>query len=296
MSWYMPNGSLATATQPLSLSAERAGWTYCGLDIHDLSQTQSVEFRFDDREIVIVPLSSVLVTIIVNGTTYSLAGRPGVFAAVADWLYAPVGATVSLSGASGEVAVCTAKADREFPVHHGRAVEVPVEPRGAGFATRQVNNIATPDSFRGAHRILVCEVLTPGGNWSSWPPHRHDGVAGCPYMNEEIYYFRLGKQESDHGHAEATGYFHAYTVDGSVNDTITLRDGDTYVLPAGYHGPTIAAPEYPMYFLNVLAGPAEDRTMAFCDDPSHHWIRDSWKTQQIDPRVPMTSANGRVVR
>jgi 5-deoxy-glucuronate isomerase len=292
----MPNGSLATATQPLSLSAERAGWTYCGLDIHDLSRTKSVEFRFDDREIVIVPLSSVLVTVVVNGTTYSLAGRPGVFAAVADWLYAPVGATVSLSGASGEVAVCTAKADREFPVHHGRAVEVPVEPRGAGFATRQVNNIATPDSFRGAHRILVCEVLTPGGNWSSWPPHRHDGVAGCPYMNEEIYYFRLGKQESDHGHAEATGYFHAYTVDGSVNDTITLRDGDTYVLPAGYHGPTIAAPEYPMYFLNVLAGPAEDRTMAFCDDPSHHWIRDSWKTQQIDPRVPMTSANGRVVR
>lgn len=296
MSWYMPNGSLATATQPLSLSAERAGWTYCGLDIHDLSRTKSVEFRFDDREIVIVPLSSSLVTVVVNGTTYSLAGRPGVFAAVADWLYAPVGATVSLSGASGEVAVCTAKAEREFPVHHGRAAEVPVEPRGAGFATRQVNNIATPDSFRGAHRILVCEVLTPGGNWSSWPPHRHDGVAGCPYMNEEIYYFRLGKQLSDHGHAEATGYFHAYTVDGSVNDTITLHDGDTYVLPAGYHGPTIAAPEYPMYFLNVLAGPAEDRTMAFCDDPSHHWIRDSWKTQQIDPRVPMTSANGRVVR
>ena len=113
-------------------------------------------------------------------------------------------------------------------------------------------------------------------------------------MNEEIYYFRLGKQLSDHGDPEATGYFHAYTVDNSVNDTITLHDGDTYVLPAGYHGPTIAAPEYPMYFLNVLAGPAAERTMAFCDDPSHPWIRDSWKTQAIDPRVPMTRASGRV--
>lgn len=294
MSWYLPNGSLATATQPLSLTVERAGWNYCGLEVHDLSRVRTVEFAFDDREVVIVPLSTRAVNVAVDGIRFSLVGRPGVFAAVADWLYVPVGAAVSVTGEPGEFAVCTAKADREFPVHHGHAATVPVEPRGAGFATRQVNNIATPDSFRSAHRILVCEVLTPGGNWSSWPPHRHDGLAGCPYMNEEIYYFRLGKQQSDHGDAEATGYFHAYTVDGSVNDTVTLRDGDAYILPAGYHGPSIAAPEYPMYFLNVLAGPAEDRTMAFCDDPSHHWIRDSWKSQELDPRVPMTSANGRV--
>jgi 5-deoxy-glucuronate isomerase len=296
MTWYFPHGSLATASQPVSLSAQRAGWTYCGIEVHDLSREPSVEFRFMDREAVIVPLSTRGMDATVDGNRFRIAGRSGVFAAVADWLYVPVGASVQIVGEPGEFAVCSAKADRQFPVHHGLAANVPVEPRGAGFATRQVNNIATPDSFRAAHRILVCEVLTPGGNWSSWPPHRHDGVAGCPYMNEEIYYFRLGKQQSDHGDSEATGYFHAYTVDGSVNDTITLRDGDVYILPAGYHGPSIAAPEYPMYFLNVLAGPSEDRTMAFCDDPSHHWIRDSWKTQQIDPRVPMTSADGRVVR
>ena len=294
MSWYFPNGSLATESQPLSLDVRRAGWTYCGLDVYDLSRTPSVRFRHLDRESIIVPLSSRRVDVHVDGIHYSLTGRSGVFAAVADWLYVPVGAETTFSGEPGEVAVCTAVAEQLFPVHHGLAQDVPVEPRGAGFATRQVNNIATPDSFKFAHRILVCEVLTPGGNWSSWPPHRHDGVAGCPYMNEEIYYFRLGKQLSDHGDPEATGYFHAYTVDNSVNDTITLHDGDTYVLPAGYHGPTIAAPEYPMYFLNVLAGPAAERTMAFCDDPSHHWIRDSWKTQAIDPRVPMTRASGRV--
>ena len=66
--------------------------------------------------------------------------------------------------------------------------------------------------------------------------------------------------------------------------------------PQGYHGPTVAPPEYPMYFLNVLAGPGEERTMAFCDDPQHHWIRESWETQAQDPRLPWTSADGRVGR
>ena len=259
-----------------------------------MSKNKTVEIDLANREAVIVPLSSISASVQCNDKKYSLAGRTGVFAAVADWFYAPVGSKLTLSADAGEVAVCTAMATKEFPAHHGLANTVPVEPRGAGFATRQVNNIATPDSFAGADRIIICEVLTPGGNWSSWPPHRHDGIAGCPNMNEEIYYFRIGKQQSDHGDRDGRGYFHAYTVDGSVDDTVTLSDGDVYILPAGYHGPSIAAPEYPMYFLNVLAGPAEDRTMAFCDDPSHHWIRDEWKSQKTDPRVPMTSARGRV--
>ena len=296
-SWYYPQGSLARENQPVSLDAKTAGWTYCGLDVYDfstMSKNKTVEIDLGSREAVIVPLSAISANVQCKDANYSLTGRPGVFAAVADWFYAPVGSKFSLSADAGEVAVCTAIATKEFPAHHGSASAVPVEPRGAGFATRQVNNIATPDSFHGADRIIICEVLTPGVNWSSWPPHRHDGIAGCPNMNEEIYYFRIGKQKSDHGSAEGRGYFHAYTVDGSVDDTVTLSDGDVYILPAGYHGPSIAAPEYPMYFLNVLAGPAADRTMAFCDDPSHHWIRDEWKTQQIDPRVPMTSARGRV--
>lgn len=297
-SWYYPQGSLCRETRPVSLDAKTAGWTYCGIDVYDFSsmaKNKTVEIDLNNREAVIIPLSAISVIVNCKDKKYSLAGRPGVFAAVADWFYAPVGSKFSLSADAGEVAVCSAMATKEFPAHHGLADTVPVEPRGAGFATRQVNNIATPDSFQGADRIIICEVLTPGGNWSSWPPHRHDGIAGCPNMNEEIYYFRIGKQQSDHGSAEGRGYFHAYTVDGSVDDTVTLSDGDVYILPAGYHGPSIAAPEYPMYFLNVLAGPAEDRTMAFCDDPSHHWIRDEWKTQQIDPRVPMTSAHGRVI-
>ena len=294
-SWYYPQGSLAQRNQPVSLNAKTAGWTYCGIDVYDFSGTNKIfDIDLDNREAVVVPLSALSVTLQINNKKHLLAGRSGVFAGVADWFYAPVGAKFSLSADTGEVAVCTAVANKQFPAHHGLANTVPVEPRGAGFATRQVNNIATPDSFQGADRIIICEVLTPGGNWSSWPPHRHDGIAGCPNMNEEIYYFRIGKQLSDHGDPEGQGYFHAYTVDKTVDDTVTLSDGDVYILPAGYHGPSIAAPEYPMYFLNVLAGPAQDRTMAFCDDPSHHWIREAWQTQKLDPRVPMTSANGRV--
>ena len=294
-SWYYPQGSLAQRNQPVSLNAKTAGWTYCGIDVYDFSGTNKIfDIDLDNREAVVVPLSALSVNLQINNKKHLLAGRSGVFAGVADWFYAPVSAKFSLSADTGEVAVCTAVANKQFPAHHGLANTVPVEPRGAGFATRQVNNIATPDSFQGADRIIICEVLTPGGNWSSWPPHRHDGIAGCPNMNEEIYYFRIGKQLSDHGDPEGHGYFHAYTVDKTVDDTVTLSDGDVYILPAGYHGPSIAAPEYPMYFLNVLAGPAQDRTMAFCDDPSHHWIREAWQTQKLDPRVPMTSANGRV--
>jgi 5-deoxy-glucuronate isomerase len=77
---------------------------------------------------------------------------------------------------------------------------------------------------------------------------------------------------------------------------VTIHDGDVYLVPQGYHGPSIAPPEYPMYFLNVLAGPADDRTMAFCDDPAHHWIREEWESQDPDPRCPMTSATGRLDR
>ena len=79
----------------------------------------------------------------------------------------------------------------------------------------------------------------------------------------------------------------------SIDETVTLHDADVYLVPQGYHGPTVAPPEYPMYFLNVLAGPGEERTMAFCDDPAHHWIRESWQAQEPDPRLPWTSAAGR---
>lgn len=296
MSW------LRRAAQPLGdgvitcVDPDSAGWEYSGLEVLDLSLSPTFARSMTTTEGVLVPLSAQDVEVRVDGAPYLLRGREGVFAAVSDWLYVPLGSTVELAGSGGEIALCTARATERLEVVHVEAQDVPVEVRGGGAATRQVTNIATPESFAGAQRINVCEVLTPGGNFSSWPPHRHDGIDGCPVQNEEIYYFRTGRRDGAHGDPAGQAQFRVYSVDGSVDETVTVLDHDIYLVPHGYHGPSTAPPDHPLYFLNVLAGPAKERTMAFCDDPTHAWIRGSWEGTAQDPRCPMTSATGRVAR
>ncbi len=295
MSNHYRAGALATADTLVTVTPEDAGWSYSGLEVFDLA-SGPVRRVLDGIEGVLVPLSATDVTVSVHGEAHVLAGRTGVFEAVSDWIYLPLGSEVTISADAGEVALCTARATEHLPLCVTSAEEVPVEVRGGGRASRQVTNIATPGSFAGADRINVCEVLTPGGNVSSWPPHRHDGIGDCEPTNEEIYYFRMGRLDAPHGHPHGQGLFRVYTVDGSSDETVTVLDGDVHVVAAGYHGPSTAQPEYPMYFLNVLAGPGAERTMAFCDDPDHHWIRETWEEQGQDPRLPMTSAAGRVAR
>ena len=77
-----------------------------------------------------------------------------------------------------------------------------------------------------------------------------------------------------------------------VEIDVAVTDGDVFVIPRGFHGPCVAAPGYPLYYLNVMAGPGEERSMAFCDDPAHHWVRDTWATMPVDPRCPLTTAAG----
>ena len=288
-------GTLATADTLVTVTPELAGWTYCGLEVFDLAGGPARRV-LDGVEAVLVPLSATDVRVTVDAADHALRGRVGVFDAVSDWMYLPLGSEVVVSGASGEVALCTARAAERFPVRVTAAEDVPVEVRGGGRATRQVTNIATPDSFSAADRINVCEVLTPAGNVSSWPPHRHDGIGDCAPVNEEIYYFRMGRLDEPHGHPHGQGLFRVYAADGGSGETVTVFDGDVHLVPAGYHGPSTAQPEYPMYFLNVLAGPGPERTMAFCDDPDHHWIRATWEDVGQDPRLPMTSATGRLTR
>ena len=276
-----------------SITPKSANWKYCGMSILNLSEQNNHEIIFNDFEGVLLSLSAENVSVVIDDVEFKLVGRTGVFAGISDWIYIPVGTKVAIKGKKGLLALSTAQAAKKFPATYVSKDKVSVEIRGSGFATRQVNNIATPGSFSGAEKILVCEVITPGGNWSSWPPHRHDGIAGCEFNNEEIYYFQIGKQNSVHGSDEGRGYFRVYSYDQSIDETMTINDQDFVIVPHGYHGPSIAAPEYPMYFLNVLAGPAENRTMGFCDDPSHHWIREDWKTQKQDSRLPMTNKDGK---
>jgi 5-deoxy-glucuronate isomerase len=145
------------------------------------------------------------------------------------------------------------------------------------------------------------EVLTPAGNWSSYPPHKHDQARPGEAVLEEIYYFEVGQGPGGPGGPDApdgadtpgVGYQRVYSTDPArpIDVLAEVRAGDVVLVPHGYHGPSMAAPGYDLYYLNVLAGPAEQRSMAFCDDPAHAWIRQSWDGQQLDPRLPMSAAD-----
>lgn len=299
--WYRPAGSLAAEGELIHLTPEAAGWRYSGLIVIAFAAGESRTIALDGYEAAVIPLDAqhVAVSVATDDTSveFTCAGRAGVFAGITDWVYAPTASRVTITASTaGEVALATARAEEQFSPAYLAADSYPVTVRGAGTATRQVNLQGHPDTFAGAQRLVWCEVLTPGGNWSSYPPHRHDGIGDCPWENEEIYYFRIGKEDltgnvGPHGDPEGFGIHRTYTAPedtgAPVDVTVEVRDGDVFLVPRGYHGPSIAAPGYPMYYLNVLAGP-NDRTLNFCDDPTHAWIRDSWAAQPADPRVPIT--------
>lgn len=279
-----------------SVTPESAGWTYCGLELVDLQPGVPHEFSTGPAEMAVLPLSGGAVTVDVEGRHFELSGRASVFASVTDWAYLPVDAEVRLSSAvAAEVALPSARATRSFEPARIDAADVAVEIRGAGPATRQVTNFMSPDVFDGADKLMCVELLTPDGNWSSYPPHRHDDSPDCPVNNEEIYYFRVGRSGATDYAPEGFALHRTYTPagepeHGDVDANVVVGDGDMFVIPRGYHGPCVAAPGYPLYYLNVLAGPGAERSMAFCDDPAHHWVRATWEHMATDPRAPMTSA------
>ena len=174
----------------------------------------------------------------------------------------------------------SARCTNRLPPRYGPAGSVPVELRGAGQASRQVNNFCSPEAFE-CDKLIAVEVLTPGGNWSSYPPHKHDEARENEAELEEIYYFET----------EGLAYQRVYgTADRPIDVLAEVGSGDVVLIPHGWHGPSIAAPGYDLYYLNVMAGPAAERAWRFCDDPAHAWIRGTWRDQGIDPRLPMTSA------
>jgi 5-deoxy-glucuronate isomerase len=152
--------------------------------------------------------------------------------------------------------------------------DVRVEVRGAGNATRQINHIITPDFP--ADRLEVVEVYTPSGNWSSWPPHKHD-TDDMPReaILEEVYHYRFRRPE-------AWGVQRLYG--GSVEGLWAVRDAETVIVRDGYH-PFVATHGDDAYYLNALAG--DHRTMACSFDPVLDHVRDEWASMAPDPRVPL---------
>ena len=283
---------LLPAEEALVITPGSAGWTYCGLRIVRLTAGETQSFSTNDEELAVLPLAG-SATVEVDGHVLELEGRASVFTRVTDWAYVPIESDVRITSAAGaELALASARAERRYEPAHVPASDVPIEIRGAGQATRQVTNFLAPGAFDAVDRLIAVEVLSPDGNWSSYPPHKHDDTPGSLANNEEIYYFRVGKVGSVATSDEGFALHRTYTADGSIDETVVVHDGDAFLVPRGYHGPTVAAPGYPLYYLNVMAGPNPERTMAIVDDPPYAWVRGSWDGMAVDPRCPMTTADG----
>ena len=296
--WVYPRGTAKDGDWDISLGTsdsitEVEGWAHTGLKVATLLPGGSVELGADAEERIVVPLSGSF-TVSVDGEKYPLGGRSSVFHGPTDVLYSGVGKQVLISSADGgRVAVASAPARREYPTRLVAAEEIPVELRGAGNCSRQVHNFGTPAILE-ADRFIVCEVITPAGNWSSYPPHKHDEEREGETHLEEIYYFetRAAIDSGAPADVDAIGYQRVYASDDRPIDvSAEVRTGDVVLVPYGWHGPAMAAPGYDLYYLNVMAGPGPVREWLISDDPHHGWVRQSWDGQDIDPRLPFGAQN-----
>lgn len=293
---WLPAGSASAGPDLLLISPERAGWSYAGLRVIELSPGETRTFVTGGDEMAVLPMAGSCV-VDCDGHRFELRGRENVFARVSDFAYVPMDCELRIiSAGGGRFALPSARAGRRLDPAYGAAEEVPVEIRGAGQASRQINNFLEPEAFP-ADRLIAVEVLTPEGNWSSYPPHKHDEHRSDEEALEEIYYFEIARlpdrSQSVREIGAGFGLHRLYTSDGAIDLTESVSHGDAVLIPSGYHGPCVAAPGYDMYYLNVLAGPHE-RRMAVRDDPPHHWVRDTWRAQPKDERLPMTTASGAV--
>jgi 5-deoxy-glucuronate isomerase len=292
---FHPAGSLSDTDVTVRLTPDLAGWDYSGLVVRRLPDQGSVTWSTGDEENVLLPLTIQGVTVEVHDTDgghrFDLTGRDDVFSGPSDFVY--VGrdsdVTVTATARGGEFAACTSRCDRKLPAAYQPASNVAVELRGAGVCTRQVNNFAAAGEFP-CDRMIAVEVITPGGNWSSYPPHKHDeDRPGEESVLEEIYYLRIADGCSPDGTAHAgMGYLQVYgTPERPIDVLAQVSTGDVVTIPHGWHGPAMATPGYDMYYLNVMAGPSADRAWLIADDPDHGWIRHTWETQATDPRLPI---------
>jgi 5-deoxy-glucuronate isomerase len=290
--WTYRRGELARDGWESIVDASTPGWEHTGLRIADLVEGASVALDAADVERIVVPLAgSFTVDHDEAGatTTTQLRGRASVFAGPTDVLYLSTGTAATISGA-GRVAVAESPTGIRLPTRYLPAADVPVELRGAGASSRQVNNLGIPGVLPAA-RLIVCEVLTPAGNWSSYPPHKHDQhVAGHESRLEEIYYFEMAAGRGASPSAAPFGLFSTSSSPaGPIEVDVRVGPGDIALVPYGYHGPAVAAPGYDMYYLNVMAGPGSEREWLITDDPAHGWVRDTWAEQDVDPRLPFRS-------
>ncbi len=259
----------------MEVSQSRSGFDYVTFEVRRIKAGESFEGATHSNELAIVTLGGIFQAQSSQGNWMSIGGRPNVFSGKAWTLYLSVNTRFTVTAITDcELAFCYCRAEDAHPPVLISPENVRVEIRGGANATRQINHILTPEFP--AQRLLVVEVYTPSGNWSSYPPHKHDVHNPPEEVDlEEIYYYRIDRPK---GYAIQR----VYSRDGKLDETITVRDGELVLIPEGYH-PVVAAHGYNIYYLNVLAGSA--RSMAAADDPDYAWVRKSWTFQ--DDRLPL---------
>lgn len=285
--WYRPARSAARKGFEVAIGPREAGWEHTGLFVRTLAPGESCEIDTGDFEWLVLPLSGQC-RVECKSKILFLAGRPDPLSGPTDFVYVPIRSRITIASTNGaRIALPHAKATQALPFRRIAAELVPEELRGAGQCSRQVRNFGTPDVLD-ADAIIACEVITPAGNWSSYPPHKHDEKRSEKESQlEEIYYFEMYPERDAPEQASPFGYHRVY---GShhrpINVLAEVHSGDVVLVPHGWHGPAMAPPGYDMYYLNVMAGPGPEREWLITDDPRHAWVRETWAAQKVDPRLP----------
>jgi 5-deoxy-glucuronate isomerase len=290
--WTYSAGDLARDGWGTVVDGAIDGWQYTGLRVANLSPTEKRTLPAVAVERIVVPLAgSFSVTFREQGKeaeTRELAGRLSVFTGPSDVLYLGAFCQVEISG-DGRVAVAEAPTSEVLPSVYVPRESIAIELRGAGRNSRQVHNFGTPANLH-ASVFMVVEVITPSMNWSSFPPHKHDAdVDGREAALEEIYYFEtaVARNSGPQPGADPVGYLRAYPSEvGEIEYLEEVRTGDVALCPFGFHGPAVAAPGSDLYFLNVMAGPAHKREWLVTEDSTYTWVRDTFRDELIDPRLP----------
>ena len=266
----------------VEVTPERARWDYIHFQVRRLNEGDAWVFDTQQNELALVMLSGTVDVSSNRGEWKDLGEREHVFSGYPHALYLPAGTSFSVTATrNSEFAIAWTPTDREHQPREIRPSDITVEIRGGDNATRQINGIIPPGFD--CHRLVVVEVYTPSGGWSSYPPHKHDVHREDGNGNvleadlEEIYYYKIDKPEGyayQRVYTDGDSPLHqaGYPIDGLMMP----RNNDVVLVPEGYH-PVVSPPGYTTYYLNVLAGSAQ--SLANVDDPQYSWVKDSYSTR-----------------
>lgn len=260
-------GNFASQGETVSIAPDGETWRYINFSILRLHAGQSRRAHTETAEVVLVMIAGTVDVGSSEGAWRHIGSRKDPFSGPPCALYLPSGTRYEITAdSSAEIAVCAAPGGHHFPARLIQLTDADGYIRGEGQARRRIFNILMDDGA--ANSLFLTEVLTLPGNWSSFPPHKHDEDNPPDESQlEELYYYRANP-------SEGFAFQRIYTASGDLDETLTAHDGDVVLVPRGYHV-CAAAPEYWIYYLNVLAGPKHVYRMTF--DPAYAWIKKNWK-------------------